>query len=103
MSRSESRILGPLSQLDEFILDPLIQGHSGTTPEAYRNTLGTKQVTNKDGSQIDPHPEASASQNQITRNSGPKESYDKNTLTMSKKSKSQTIFRTLQFQKTCSQ
>ena len=29
-SRTENRILGALSRLDDFIMNPLIQGHSGT-------------------------------------------------------------------------
>ena len=29
-SRTESRVLGALSRLDEFLLNPLIQGHSGS-------------------------------------------------------------------------
>ena len=49
-SRTESRILGALSQLDEFFLSPLIQGHSGSVPETSRNTLGTNQGTNEDDS-----------------------------------------------------
>ena len=35
-SRTESRILGALSRLDEFVLNPLVQGHPGTTPEPLR-------------------------------------------------------------------
>ena len=31
-SRTESRILGGLSKLDEFLLNPQIQTHSGTVP-----------------------------------------------------------------------
>ena len=30
-SRTENRILGALSRLDDFLMNPLIQGHSGTT------------------------------------------------------------------------
>ena len=62
--RTESRILGALSRLDDFLLNPLIQGHSGTIPEASRNTLHTNQGTNVDDSQSDLHPEAGVSQNQ---------------------------------------
>ena len=32
-SRTANRTLGTLFQLDEFLLNPLIQGHYGSTPE----------------------------------------------------------------------
>ena len=35
-SRTESRILGALSKLDEFLLNPQIRTFSGTTPEHSR-------------------------------------------------------------------
>ena len=57
-SRTENRILGALARLDDFLMNPLLQGHSGTTPEPSRNALGTSQGTNEDDSQNDPHPEA---------------------------------------------
>ena len=31
-SRTENRILGALARLDDFLMNPLLQGHSGTTP-----------------------------------------------------------------------
>ena len=31
-SRTENRILGALACLDDFLMKPLLQGHSGTTP-----------------------------------------------------------------------
>ena len=74
-SRTESRILGTLSRLDDFLLNPLIQGHSGIAPETSRNTLPTSQGTNEDDSQSDPHPEAGVSQSQPTRNSGPDDAH----------------------------
>ena len=46
-SRTESRILGALSQFDIFLPNLLIQGHSGSTPETSRNALGTVQGTNE--------------------------------------------------------
>ena len=64
--------------LDEFLQNLLIQGHSGTAPEASRNTLGTNQGTNEDDSQSDPHPEMSVYESQTTRNSGPDDAYDNN-------------------------
>ena len=50
-SKTENRILGALSRLDDFLMSPLIQGHSETAPETSRNAFGTKQGTNEDDSQ----------------------------------------------------
>ena len=36
-SRTENRILGALARLDDFLMNPLLQDHSGTTPETSRN------------------------------------------------------------------
>ena len=74
--RTESRILGALLRLDEFLQNLLIQGHSGTTPETSWIMLGTNQGTNEDNSQCDPHPEVSISQGQNTRSSGPDDDRD---------------------------
>ena len=60
--RLKSCILGALSRLDEFLPNPLIQGHSGSAPETSRNTLGSNQGTIEDNSQSDAHQEASISQ-----------------------------------------
>ena len=57
-SRTENRILGALARLDDFLMNPLLQGHSGTTPETSRNVFSIKQGTNEEDSQSDPHPEA---------------------------------------------
>ena len=57
-SRTENRILGALARLDDFLMNPLLPGRSGTTPEPSRNTFNTSQGTNEDDSQNDPHPEA---------------------------------------------
>ena len=57
-SRTENRIPGELVRLDDFLKNPLIQGHSGTTPEASRNVFSINQGTNEDESQNEPHPEA---------------------------------------------
>ena len=75
-SRTENRILGALARLDDFLMNPLLQGRSGATPEASRNPLSTSQRTNEDNSQNDPHPEAGLFHNQITQNSGPEEDHD---------------------------
>ena len=60
-SGTESRFLSALSQVVEFLLNQLIQCHSGSAPVTSRNTLGAKQRTNEDDSKIDPHPDASIS------------------------------------------
>ena len=57
-SRMENRILGALARLDDFLMNPLLQAHSGTTPDASRNVFNVNQGTNEDDSQSDPHPEA---------------------------------------------
>ena len=52
-------------------MNPLTQGHSGTTPDTSQNALSTRQGTNEDDSQSDPHPEAGIFHNQLTQTSGP--------------------------------
>ena len=49
-SRTENRILGALARLDDFLTNPLLQDHSGTTPEASRNVFSINQGTNEDDS-----------------------------------------------------
>ena len=75
-SRTENRILSALARLDDFVMNPLIQGRSGITPEMSRNAFSTNQGTNEDDSQSDPHPEAGIFGNQITQNSGPEDDRD---------------------------
>ena len=75
-SRTESRILGALSKLDEFLLNPQITTHSETVPGTFRNTNVENQGTNEDDSQSDPHPEAGIFRGQTTQNSGPKDCRD---------------------------
>ena len=70
-SRTENRKLDALSRLNDFFMNPLVQGHFGTAPETSWNTYNTNQETNEDESQSDLHPEASIFHNQTTRNSGP--------------------------------
>ena len=72
-SRTESRILGALSKLDEFLLNQQIQTHSETVPGTVRNTNVENQGTNEDDSQSDPHPEAGVFRGQNTQNFGPKD------------------------------
>ena len=38
-NRTENRILGALARLDDFLTNPLLQGHSGTAPETSRNVF----------------------------------------------------------------
>ena len=57
-SRTEFRILGALSKLDEFLLNQQIRMHSGTVPGTFRKTNVENQWRNEDDSQSDPHPEA---------------------------------------------
>ena len=69
-SRTENRILGALARLDGFLMNPLLQGHSGNSPEKSGNTFNTNQGTNEDDPQSDPHPEAGSFGSQMIRNSG---------------------------------
>ena len=57
-SRTENRILGALSRLDDFFMNPLLQRYSGATLETSRNVFSINQGANEDDSQSDPHPEA---------------------------------------------
>ena len=64
-SRTENRIIGALARLDDFHMNPLLQGHSGTTPEASRNALSASL-----------HPEAGLFHSQVIQNSGPEDGHD---------------------------
>ena len=75
-SRTENRVLGALARLDDFLMNPLLPGHAGDTPEPTRNTSHNNQGTNEDGSQNDPHPEAGLFHGQMTQNSGPEDGHD---------------------------
>ena len=75
-SRTENRILGAIAQLDGFLMDPLLPGHSGAAPEPTRNILNASQGTNEDDSQNDPHPEAGLFHGQTTQNSCPEDGHD---------------------------
>ena len=59
--RTDSRILGALSKLDEFLLNQQVRTHSETVPGTFRNTNVENQGTNEDDSQSDPHPEVGPS------------------------------------------
>ena len=75
-TRTEDRILGALARLDDFLMNPLLPGHSGTTPEPTRNTSHNNQGTNEDGSQNVPHPEAGLFHGQTTQNAGLEERHN---------------------------
>ena len=77
-SRTENRILGALARLDDFLMNPLLPGYSGATPEATWSASGNNQGTNEDDSQNDPHPEAGLFHGQSPRNAGPEEDHDTN-------------------------
>ena len=55
-SRTESRILGALSKLDEFLPNPQIRTCSGTIPGTFRNTDVENQEPSGYHSQNDSHP-----------------------------------------------
>ena len=78
-SRTESRILCDLSNLDEFLLNQQIQTHSETVPGSFRNTNVENQGTNEHDSHSDPHPEAGIFRGQTTQFSGPKDCPDNTT------------------------
>ena len=78
ISRSKNRILGALARLDIFPRNPLLQGHSGTTPEPSRNASSTSQGTNEDDSQNDARPEAGVFHGEITQSSSPEDCHDIN-------------------------
>ena len=71
-SRTESRILGALTKLDEFLSNQQIHTHFETVPGTFRNTNVENQGTNEDDSQNDPQSEAGIFRGQTTQNSGPK-------------------------------
>ena len=75
-SRTESRILGALSKLDDFLLNQQTTTHSETVPGTFRNTNVENQGTNEVDSQNDPHPEAGIFRGQTTQNFGPKDCRD---------------------------
>ena len=76
LSRTETRKLDALARLDDFLMNPLNQGHSGTAPETSWNIFSINQGTNEEDSQSNPHPEAGLFTNQMTQNSGPEEDHD---------------------------
>ena len=56
-SKTESRILGALTKLDEFLLNPQVRTCSIAVPVTARNTNSENRETTGDHSSDDPHPE----------------------------------------------
>ena len=56
-SRTESRILGALSKVDEFLLNPQVRTCSVAVPATSRNNISEKRETTGDRSSDDPCPE----------------------------------------------
>ena len=56
-SRTESRILGALSKLDEFLLNPQVRTFSVAVPGISRSSNLENQVTNEDRRSDNPGPE----------------------------------------------
>ena len=75
-SRTESRILGALTKLDEFLSNQQIHTHFETVLGTFRNTNVENQGTKEDDSQSDPHPEAGIFRGQTTQNLGAKDCRD---------------------------
>ena len=57
ISTTEFRILGALSKLDEFLLNPQIRKLSGSVPGTFWNTDVESQEPSGDRSEKDPQPE----------------------------------------------
>ena len=72
-SRAESRILGALTKLDEFLSNQQIHTHFETVPGTFGNANVENQGRNEDDSQSDPHPGAGIFRGQTTQNLGPKD------------------------------
>ena len=52
--RTENRILGALARFDDCIMNPLLQGHSGITPEASRRRPGMCLVKTRERMRMTP-------------------------------------------------
>ena len=51
-SKTENCILDALSRVDNFLMNPLIQSHSGTAPKTSRKAFRTNQGTNEGTSRL---------------------------------------------------
>ena len=89
LSWTENRVLCALARLDDFLTNPLLQGHSETAPETSRNAFSINQGTNEDDYQSDPLPEAGLFHNQMTQNSGPEDGHDSYTIWYNIRSKNE--------------
>ena len=76
ISRADSCTLDALSKLNEFLLNPHVRGHSGSTPETSRNSSRENHEPNEDRSQHGPHPEARISMSQSSEDCCPDNAYD---------------------------
>ena len=76
VSRTENRILGALARLNDFLMNPLFQGHFGTAPESSRNVFSISQGAKEFDSQSNRHPEAGIFNNHTTQNPGPEDGHD---------------------------
>ena len=56
-TKTDSRILGALSKLDEFLLNPQVRTRSVTVPGTSRNSNSENRETTGDRSSDDPYPE----------------------------------------------
>ena len=65
-SRTESRILGALCRLDEFLLSPRVRIFSRTVPRTFQNNVSENRELTGDHSQNDPYPEVEFSSRQTS-------------------------------------
>ena len=70
-SRTESRILGALSKLDEFLLNPQVRTCSVAVPGTYRNSNSENREPTGDRSLDDPCPEVRSSSHRSGNLSSP--------------------------------
>ena len=70
-SRTESRILGALSKLDEFFLNPQVRTSSVAVPGTSRSSNLENQGTNEDRPSDDPGPEVGSSSPHYGAETGP--------------------------------
>ena len=75
LSRSNSHILGALTELDVFLRNSYNRVHSGSVPEMSRNANRKKQETKDNFSQDDSHPDVGVSLSQYTQKFSPDEIY----------------------------
>ena len=71
ISRTESCILGALSKLDEFLLNPQVRTCSVAVPGTSRNNSSENRETTGDRSSDDPCPEVGYSSHHSSRMSSP--------------------------------